>query len=456
MLFDWPISTQTYATIRFGLGYPSAGEPRDAAEILDRLAGPDAMAEAHPFLPEAEARTLARAVLLARRVKRKTKDGAALATARKEIRAAQANVLLADLARAVETSDPFRERLQSFWLNHFAARAKMNILRPMASSYAGEAIRPHVASRFADLLKAAVTHPFMLVYLDQPESIGPNSVFGARKGRGLNENLAREVIELHTLGVGADYSQADVRQFAELLTGLDYDPRRGLRFLPSRAEPGPETVLGTEYGADPARVEHIHAALEDIALHPATGPHLCRKLAAHFVADAPDAGLVAHMAAAYRSSGGHLMEVYAAMLEHPAAWAGFGGKVKRPMELVISSLRAVGVRAADLERLGPGQVRKRIELALRRMGQAYGQVPSPEGWPDNAEAWVHPHGVAGRIGWALGLARHIPGGAPDPREFVHNALGDAASERLVWAAGAAENRALGVALVLGSAEFNRR
>ena len=151
-------------------------------------------------------------------------------------------------------------------------------------------------------------------------SVGPNSPRGLKSGRGLNENLAREVLELHTMGVGAAYTQTDVTEFAELLTGLSFNYRGGGFFEPDRAEPGAEQVLGQSYGGGDASVAHIHAALDDLALRPETARHICTKLARYFVSDVPDADLVAHMVAGYLRSDGHLGTVYAAMLEHPAAW----------------------------------------------------------------------------------------------------------------------------------------
>jgi len=313
-----------------------------------------------------------------------------------------------------------------------------------------------LAGHFADMLKAVVTHPFMLIYLDQPNSVGPNSPVGRASGKGLNENLAREVLELHTLGVGARYSQGDVTQFAELLTGLAFKLGKGASFRPGMAEPGAESVLGISYGGGAARLDDIHAVLEDLAVHPATAAHICGKLAAHFVADTPDPDLVAQMTRAYIDSDGFLPAVYAAMLEHPAAWRGFGAKIKQPVEFIATGLRALDMRAEQLLDMGPNRANKILLRAQSQMGQPYQNPPGPDGWPDTASAWVQPYGLASRIGWAMLIATRVPGGTPDPRVFVHDALGDAASDKLIWAAGVAESRAEGVGIVLASAEFNRR
>ena len=205
------------------------------------------------------------------------------------------------MLRWSETQSGFRERLALFWTDHFTTVGKSEPQRSAVSIYVDAAIRPHLSGRFGDLLVAAVTHPMMLTYLDQRVSVGPQSAFARRKGtsRGLNENLAREVLELHTLGVDGPYTQADVRQLAELFTGLTIDRSGAMAFRPGWAEPGEELVLGRRYGGNPARLEAVEQALHDLAVHPATADHVARKLAVHFVSDAPDPGLVAHMAARF-------------------------------------------------------------------------------------------------------------------------------------------------------------
>ena len=457
-LFERPIAPETYALVRFGMGFPALGSPPDGRGILTRLAGPDRIGALLPVISFDAVVNAGRSLRAAQRDQRKGVEGseAALKEWRVWMRTSFVQNFTTDLARIAETDDPFRERLHRFWANHFTARSRRVHLFAAGAGYAEQAIRPHLNRRFAEMLKAAVTHPFMMVYLDQVGSVGPNSPYGKRRGRGLNENLAREVLELHTLGVGAAYTQADVTQFAELLTGLNFSLKSGARFQNNRAEPGAETVLGKVYGGGRPALADIHAVLEDLARHPATASHICRKLAAHFVADQPDAGLVAAMTGAYRDTDGELGAVYAAMLDHPAAWRGFGAKVKQPLEFMATSLRALGVRSADLQGIRPNRVRKIMMGTLRRMGQQYQAPPGPDGWPDTQAAWVQPHGMAARIAWAMDAAARAPGTMPDPREFVVDALGDAAGSRLVWAAGAAQNRIEGVGLVLASAEFNRR
>jgi uncharacterized protein (DUF1800 family) len=176
-----------------------------------------------------------------------------------------------------------QERLAFFWGDHFTARGKVSVMKRATSPYVESAIRPHVAGYFSDMLKAVIAQPVMLQYLDQKTSVGPESVAGKKKENGLNENFARELLELHTLGVGGPYSQADVTELAELLTGLTYSQDGVFGFRGEFAQPGAETVLGQSYGGGTAALSDVHAALDDLARHPATARHLAQKMAVHFV-----------------------------------------------------------------------------------------------------------------------------------------------------------------------------
>ena len=191
--------------------------------------------------------------------------------------------------------------------------------------------------------------------------------------------------------------------------------------------------------------------LEDLAVHPATGRHLATKLATHFVSEAPDPDLVGHMAAAYRDSGGELMALYRGLLEHPAAWRDFGAKVKTPLEFMVTAVRALGVRSSDLAGVTEKQIRKFIHRPLARMGQPYAQPSGPDGWPEEADAWINPPSLAARIAWGAGLAKTLKIEVPDPRSFVTAALGAATGTRLLQAAHGAETKAEGLMLVLASA-----
>jgi len=460
---------QTVAALRFGYGLPlPAGAPTAPPAMLDALAGPDAMAARYPLPGTAEAMARMEAFDDAARDRRRARRAqmqgagaeaieAAYKAAGDAINTAWAAGSAAQIACALDAPDGFRERLVFFWADHFAVAPRGASQRELPLALMGEAIRPHVAGRFAEMLTAVVTHPAMLIYLDQVTSFGPGSVQGSRKARGLNENLARELLELHTLGVGAGYSQTDVRELAELLTGLTIRPGVGFRFIRQRAEPGAEIVLGESY---PENREDglvpVRAALQALALRPETARHLARKLAVHFVADAPDPGLVAAMEAAWIDSGGDLLAVYAALLAHPAAWAPVGAKARQPYDFTLAGLRALGIGGAAVMALEPARLRRLILGPQGVMGQPWQAPPGPDGWPEAAEDWITPQGLGARIRWAMEVPPRLVADLPDPRAFVARALGEAAGERLTWAAGAAESRPEGVGLVLASPDFNRR
>src|SRR5437660_6538609 len=234
------------------------------------------------------------------------------------------------------------ERLVWFWSNHFCVNADSTV---MAGGYEREAIRPHVLGRFADMLLAAEGHPAMLLYLNNEQSVGPDSIAGVNRDRGLNENLAREILELHTLGVRTVYGQADVTSFAKILTGWTIlppatNPDHGGEFVFLRRahEPGPQTVIGTAY-AD-GGVEQGRAVLTDLAHHPATAKHVATKLARHFVADDPPAALVDRLTQRFLDTDGDLKEVTAALIAAPESWAAEQAKIKRPGEWIVAALRA--------------------------------------------------------------------------------------------------------------------
>jgi uncharacterized protein (DUF1800 family) len=443
------------AAIRFGTGLPMAVDP-DPAALVAGLGGPDPMLATYPGPSGAEAAEFNRRGMegAARARKENTKDAIA---ADQEMRSARRAAMLVPLrlavARALDAPSGFRERLVQFWADHFTVVGKSNYGVLLPGAFADEAIRPHVAGRFADMLRAATLHPAMLLYLDQAQSVGPNSPSGKRRKRGLNENLAREVIELHTLGVGAAYSQADVTQMAELLTGLTLS-KEGLVFRPGQAEPGAETVLGTTYAG--SGMEPILAVLDDIATRPDTAAHIARKLAVHFVSDTPDAGLVAAMTRAFAETGGDLSAVYRAMLDHPAAWVPDLAKARRPFDFIVAALRVLGIDGATLTAMPDNRFRRRIFNALASMGQPWQSPRGPDGWPEAAEAWITPQLLAARVTWAMEEPRHLVRDLPEPASVAVRALGAEPDGRVAWAAARAETRAEGVGVVFASPMFNRR
>lgn len=450
-------ATDSLIAFRFGLGLPlAAGTARDAAGMLAALDAPDAMAARWPIAGMATLAPMAQEIARGKPAAKRDKAlEARLIALSEEIIEMGRSALRATLARALDTDDPFRERLVWFWADHFTVVSGGRDDAARAYALVEDAIRPNLTRPFAEMLTAVTFHPAMLSYLDQTRSIGPNSREGQRKGLGLNENLARELLELHSLGVGGAYGQDDVRQLAELLTGLAYVPRRGgFEFDSRRAEPGPETVLGKDY--DGKGLDPIRAALADIARHPDTARHIAGKLAVHFVSDTPDPDLVDAMARAWAGSGGDLRQVTAALLSHPSAWAPGAGKVRQPWDYVVAGLRALGITGQDVAGWDGEKLQNIVLAPLRAMGQPWKAPRGPDGWPEEGEAWITPQGLAARIDWAMTRPQRLLDSLPLPADLARSALGDRLTEAVQKAAERAENRAEGVGLVLSSPEFNRR
>ncbi|MEX0369664.1 MAG: DUF1800 family protein, partial [Tateyamaria sp.] len=327
------------------------------------------------------------------------------------------------------------------------------------SPYVEEAIRPFIAGRFEDLLQSAVMHPLMLEYLDQTASIGPNSTRALKRGdqrrQGLNENLAREVLELHTLGVDGPYTQTDVTEFAELLTGVTYDVRNGFKFRKDFAEPGAETVLGVTY-EDTTNVKPVRAVLRDLAAHPATARHLAWKLAVHFVSDTPDPDLINALERAYVDNDGQLMPVYTALLSHPGAWDRTLVNYKPPIDFISSAFRALAIPATAFAGWEERPLRRVFIAPLARMGQPWEQPNGPDGWAEEDPEWITPQQLAMRVAWSMAVPGQVLDPLPDPRQFADHALGRYANDAIRFAAGAAESRAEAIGVVLMSPAFQRR
>ncbi len=445
--------TDTILAQRFGFGL-RAGHPLPTG-LAAQLDGPDLMARRYPGDSAADLLTTHRQLVRRRRT-HGPEDPQAEAL-RLALVAADTAAVQRTLARALASPSPYRERLVQFWANHFTTRALPRILRPTVSAHADEAIRPHVTGPFAAMLRAAVLHPVMLRYLDQPRSVGPGSLVGQRRGLGLNENLAREVLELHTLGADGAFDQADVRNMALLLTGLVVDEAGQVAFVPDRAEPGGFTILGRRHGGGSRpRLADIQAALDDLAVHPATARHLCRKLAAHFVADDPPPALVADLVAVWQVSGGDLHAVSVALAGHPQAREAPLTKARRPLDFIIAGLAALGVSGRAVMGWPQGLVRRAVVHPLIAMGQPWGEPRGPDGWPEDFGAWITPQGLAARIDWAMTVPGRLRRTLPDARAFVDHALGPLGDDHLRRLVAGAELQAEGVGLVLAAPAFNRR
>ncbi len=389
-------------------------------------------------------------------------------------RAVRANYLAAAAARleqAAVTATPFPERLVHFWANHFAVSVQSLPVAVLAGDHENHAIRPHVMGKFGDLLRAAVLHPAMLLFLDQAQSVGPNSLIAQRAGRraeaggrtlGLNENLAREILELHTLGVRSVYTQADVGALARALTGWSVAglgqradrlmARMGVSanagdalFIGAMHEPGAQTIVGRRFEGDSAAKSL--AALAHLARHPATARHIATKLARHFAADTPPPALVARLEQAFLASDGDLPTLYRILIDAPECWANTMPKFKTPWDWTVSMLRATGLTQLPDRRGAVG--------ALDQLGQPIWRPGSPAGYDDIAERWAGASGLMLRAELAARIADGVASRA-DPRSWSAAMLADAASPATQTAIARADSPAQGVALALMAPEFLRR
>jgi len=357
----------------------------------------------------------------------------------------------ARFALGFTTEKPFAESLVWFWSNHFAVSTQNPRVTSLAGAFEREAIRPHVTGRFEDMLLAVVRHPAMLLYLDNAQSIGPDSAAGQHSGKGLNENLGRELMELHTLGVDGGYTQADVIALAKLLTGWSLDASTeagGYRFYPARHEPGTIVLRGKSY---PPGEEGGVAALTDLARDPATARNIARKFAAHFIADDPSAESIARLEKNFRGTGGDLSALAHTTVNDPAAWRREPGKVRSPVEYVTASMRVLGwPHGGDEDK----QVRG-IMAATRLMGEFPLAAPSPKGWPDRSDAWSGPDAVLNRIEWAHQLGDRLPANT-DAMAIADSGLGPLLRHETRAAMRDASSPGEALALLIASPEFQRR
>lgn len=342
----------------------------------------------------------------------------------------------------------FVERLVAFWTNHFAVEVRRKApVKALAGAFEREAIRPHVLGRFEEMLIAATQHPAMLAYLDNAQSIGPDSPRGRRLGLGINENHARELMELHTVGVDGGYSQSDVTSLAEMLTGWTYgrahtDAGRFV-FVKTSHQPGPKPLMGVRY-SEPGEAQALDA-LRQLAHNPATATHLATKMVRHFVGDNPPPALVDRLAARFVETGGDLKAMAEQLVSAPAAWMAPPRGLKPPQDFLWSSARALSI---DLDPAETARI-------LRTLGQEFWNPPSPAGFSDETAAWLAPDGLTVRLEAALMLAGQADA-AGDPIALAENILGPAASRETLAAIQRAESSTQALALMLMSPDFQRR
>jgi uncharacterized protein (DUF1800 family) len=403
------------------------------------------------------------------RMNAESKDAAKpeMQAARKMARVAGREVYVslvgARMNAALNSPAPFVERLVHFWANHFAVSADKLTVVGMGGLLEVDAIRPHVLGKFSDMLLAVEQHPAMLLYLDQAQSVGPDSPLGsaitARGNRkvGLNENLAREIMELHTLGVRTGYTQTDVTEFARAMTGWTVaGVARGpmQRFLSNAApgsfafvsqlhQPGDRTIMGRRYAV--AGEGQAKAVLLDLAAHPATAMHIATKLARHFTSDTPPPALVSKLAAAFQKSGGDLPSVYRVLIDAPEVWAA-SPKFKSPWDWSVSALRAVGVTSIE------GQQTANM---LNQLGQPVWRPGSPAGFDDVDATWAGPDALFRRVEVAGRLATKASA-TLDARRTAEVVLAGALTPATATAISRCESPAEGLALLLVSPEFLRR
>jgi len=437
-----------HALTRFGLGGgPAEAAPRDPRGWLAaQLEGPDPALSSERFrgLPNGAA-----ALHVIREDARERKRLLAAGIPLKGHFKSKAFQFFLDDARAqldwaVTTPAPFRERLVWFWANHFTISIHQGGVAALAGAFVREAIRPHVTGSFTEMVLAAERHPGMLLYLSNARSVGPESRVGRRTGRGLNENLGRECMELHTVGLAAHYNQADVTSMAKLLTGWSVSPERpptGFLFRPWAHEPGPQMVLGRRF---PAGEEGGIEALRFLSTYPTTWQELARKLVRHFVADDPPRPAVEKIAGVLAASGGNLGAASRALIALPEAWQPLT-KLKTPLEYLVSVRRAMGPR-------GTGAFP--YPMVLRKLGQPLWSAPLPNGWSDLALDWAGSDAVLARVGFGYGEA--LRARVEDPVKLASAVLGPLLRPETARAMNRAGSREEAVSLLFAAPEFQRR
>jgi uncharacterized protein (DUF1800 family) len=467
------------AVLRFGLGAKpgdlaaAAADPR--AWLKAQIKGAVPLAVDTPLAPSDQ---IFAGLFAAREQRQKMKSAAAQATAAHATDAQLGNAIreayqphyraqvLARAQSAALTTRPFAERLVHFWSNHFAVSADKGVVFGLAGTLENEAIRPHVAGRFVDLLTAVEQHPAMIAFLDNQYSVGKDSMAARLASRrfgpdlnagnrqfGINENLAREILELHTLGVNGGYSQADVTSFAQVITGWSIGGGKGrlaggepgrFYFRDNLHQPGPKAVLGKTYTEQGIR--QGGAVLADLSRRPETARFIATKLARHFIADDPPPAAVDRVARAFLKSGGDLPQVYSALIESPEAWDADARKFKTPEDFVFSTLRALNVSPAQ-----PEEVVRAFDL----LGQRQYTPGSPAGWPDTSKSWDGSDALMHRVLWASRVGAKYESGI-EPSDLAASSLGAYARPETLTALRRATTSGQAVALLLMSPEFQRR
>ena len=456
--------SSTIAANRFGLG----ARPGELASIggdgRDWLRAQ--LTRAPPVIADAQlassAQVLGQAFALQREIQQARRSGADVQQKLPQfIKPIYTSEATARFQQAVLTDRPFVERLIQFWSNHFAVSVDKQYLAGLAGSFEREAIRPYVLGNFGDMLVAAEMHPAMLLYLDNHLSVGPHSNVAIKAGLrqrgdrriGINENLGREILELHTLGVGGGYTQADVTSFATVITGWSVGGGNGVfasgppgRFVfrPDIHEPGTRTVLGRHY-PDSGYGQGVEV-LNDLAQHPSTARHIATKLARHFIADDPPPAAVECLAQAFTEFGGDLPSVYRTLIDMREAWEQPLAKYKTPSDFIFSSYRGLSLPVdAAHGPLAPFDL----------LGQRTWQPGSPAGWPDRSADWDGASALLKRLEWADAVGGRL-GSRRNAAELAPQLLGANLTGATGTAIGRAASAQQAVTLLLAAPEFMRR
>lgn len=449
------------AAHRFGLG-ARAGEidamaVDPVAHLLEQVANPDAIPtdDLKPSFEILAEHNAHRAMVMAFQ-KAKAKANSNVERPKRGVNpvvAAYRQETAARWRHYAATSTPFVERLAMFWSNHFTVSGRQNRLSGMVGAYEREAIRPHINGHFSDMLLAVAQHPAMLLYLNNAESTGPNSVAGKKRERGLNENFARELLELHTLGVGGGYQIKDIQALAKSLTGwsvigpkdkFNADNQGKFQFRERAHEPGAHVFLGDRYQATHSP-EIGEKMLMRMARHPSTALFIARKLAGYFVSDMPSDDLVKTIARAFYHGEGALMPTYEAMLRHPEAWATTGGTFKPPLDFLASALRSFDTNLRPQE----------IDKASVVLGQPMWHAASPQGYKTDQKTWVTSDSLKTRLDMAVELARRANFDG-DPLRYAHELFGSRLADGTMLAIQRAADTPQAIAIMLMAPEFQRR
>lgn len=436
------------ATVRFGMG----ARPNEISDALSDPRGWLAAQIANPAPVSAEMTSLEPSHQLVSQLQvaiRSEGVSGVISLLRNVYRPQYVREAIVRSGQAVTTSTSFHERWVRFWSDHFTVTGKKPVIVGLAGGFEREAIRPNVGGRFVDLLLAVIQHPVMILYLDNARSFGPNTPAARYSDGGLNENLAREVLELHTLGVDGGYEQSDVRSLALMLTGWSLSPADGhgsgggFHFHATAHEPGDRHLMGVGYADD--GIGQAERALRDLAAHPATARNIARELARHFVSDRPAPEIVARLSRTFIETEGDLTQMALALIEIQSAWIPLT-KLKTPDELVISALRGVGAKGAN----------RGVLNALVELGQRPWMAPSPKGWPDTAEAWITPDRALRRVDFGAAVAERMAPLPKDPMIQARDMMGELYGQDTMMAISRAESPRQALALALSAPEFQRR